>query len=182
MTQPDRLYTRYGYPDNYTIHGTGLFFYNNATYQRREIPYSFHSNPMCSSAAITGTLDNTTTVEVTIFEDVDLGTLFYVKPTDGLRVNVTQCGTCTNSKFALLRRPGDWPDLGSCRDQPLDVFFPEAEGIGAPSYAQAKAICYDCPVRQECLEYALDTRTEYGMWGGATPSQRLRMLRDRNES
>ena len=41
---------------------------------------------------------------------------------------------------------------------------------------QAKAICMTCPVRQECLDYAVDSREDWGIWGGATPNQR-RVLR-----
>jgi WhiB family redox-sensing transcriptional regulator len=36
----------------------------------------------------------------------------------------------------------------------------------------AKAICATCPVQPECLRYAIETRQEYGIWGGTTEDER----------
>ncbi|MGH3442005.1 MAG: WhiB family transcriptional regulator [Nitriliruptorales bacterium] len=41
--------------------------------------------------------------------------------------------------------------------------------------AEAKATCASCVVRDECLEEALVNREEYGIWGGLTPGERLRL-------
>ncbi|MFB7600769.1 WhiB family transcriptional regulator [Streptomyces sp. NPDC056160] len=41
----------------------------------------------------------------------------------------------------------------------------------------AKSVCYHCPVRVECLAYALDQRMEYGVWGGMTERERRALLR-----
>ena len=38
-------------------------------------------------------------------------------------------------------------------------------------------ICRGCPVSAECLEWALETRVRYGIWGGTTERERRRMLR-----
>jgi WhiB family redox-sensing transcriptional regulator len=38
--------------------------------------------------------------------------------------------------------------------------------------AAAKRICADCPVRRECLEYALRVREPFGIWGGLNESER----------
>ena len=38
--------------------------------------------------------------------------------------------------------------------------------------AAAKALCAACPVRQECLEYAIQNDVRDGIWGGRTPVER----------
>jgi WhiB family redox-sensing transcriptional regulator len=42
----------------------------------------------------------------------------------------------------------------------------------------AIAICASCPVRGECLEYALRTNESLGVWGGLTEDQRREYSRD----
>ena len=41
---------------------------------------------------------------------------------------------------------------------------------------QAKAICEDCAVRTECLDYAIGTREPFGIWGGMTEYERKSLL------
>jgi hypothetical protein len=48
------------------------------------------------------------------------------------------------------------------------VFFP---GRGEPA-GTARQICASCPVRQECLDYALSYGITYGIWGGLTERDR----------
>ena len=45
-----------------------------------------------------------------------------------------------------------WMAEGLCRDKPPAIFFP-SDGVGVD---RARKICATCPVREECLEYALD--------------------------
>ena len=45
--------------------------------------------------------------------------------------------------------------------------------------AVAKAICVRCPVRPECLEYALEIRETHGIWGGLNEMERRAVLRER---
>lgn len=68
---------------------------------------------------------------------------------------------------------GDWLDDALCKKDPPDDWFSDDRG----AVARARAVCYRCPVREQCLEYALDTETGYGMYGGCTPTER-RALRD----
>ena len=70
-----------------------------------------------------------------------------------------------------------WADHGSCVGRDPDIFFPER---GADT-GQARAHCRACPVRSECLDYALETRQKFGVWGGLTPAQRRRLGRTREE-
>lgn len=67
-----------------------------------------------------------------------------------------------------------WRLRAACIGQ-ADLFFPERGG----SLQAARLICDACPVDTECLNYALDTRTPYGIWGGLTYSQRTRKRRRR---
>ena len=46
------------------------------------------------------------------------------------------------------------------------------------SYLQAKQVCAECPIKTECLEYALRNFEEFGVWGGLTPKQRRPLRRD----
>ncbi|MDA0562966.1 WhiB family transcriptional regulator [Streptomonospora sp. S1-112] len=48
-----------------------------------------------------------------------------------------------------------------CRTEP-DLFFAEAPA----DVEAAKAICQDCPVREQCLADALERREPWGVWGG----------------
>lgn len=41
---------------------------------------------------------------------------------------------------------------------------------------RAGRVCDTCPVRQECARMALETREQYGVWGGLSEADRVRML------
>lgn len=69
-----------------------------------------------------------------------------------------------------------WMAEGNCRFEPPATFFP-SDGVGVEV---AKKICATCPVREPCLDYALDNRIDHGVWGGTSERQRRRLLRDRN--
>jgi hypothetical protein len=44
----------------------------------------------------------------------------------------------------------------------------------------ARRACEDCPVRRECLGWAIGTRQDYGMWGGFTGPERLTIAKTLN--
>ncbi|TNC24637.1 WhiB family transcriptional regulator [Amycolatopsis alkalitolerans] len=73
---------------------------------------------------------------------------------------------------------GDWQERAACRDEDPELFFPVSEmGPGARQVARAKAVCARCPVRAECLEYALDTGLDHGIFGGMTDTERRKLVR-----
>ncbi len=74
--------------------------------------------------------------------------------------------------------PDDWRLGAACRDLDTAVFFPESED-GA---AVAKAVCAACPVRGACLEFALVTRQDDGVWGGLDENERRRLRRRRQDA
>ena len=41
---------------------------------------------------------------------------------------------------------------------------------------RAKSICRICPVKSQCLEYAMEIREPYGIWGGLTEAERRTIL------
>lgn len=47
--------------------------------------------------------------------------------------------------------------------------------------AFAKSVCYLCPVRQECLEYAILSEERWGVWGGMTAPERERLVHGRRQ-
>jgi WhiB family redox-sensing transcriptional regulator len=66
------------------------------------------------------------------------------------------------------RREGtDWRDDALCTEVDPDIFFPTSSGV---PYL-AKQVCLACPVRQQCLDFAMSTPVE-GVWGGTTVSER----------
>ena len=66
-----------------------------------------------------------------------------------------------------------WQERARCRDYDPEVFFPEKGG----SSREAKRICSECPVRIECLNYALRRDERYGVWGGMSERERRRLKR-----
>lgn len=73
-----------------------------------------------------------------------------------------------------------WAELAACKDEEPELFFPVSDvGPGARQTAQAKAVCARCPVRAECLGYALDNGLDHGVFGGTTAEERRRLARVR---
>lgn len=68
----------------------------------------------------------------------------------------------------------DWPEFAACRDHDTELFFPLAED-GAEATA-ALFVCGTCPVRSQCLSYALEAG-EVGIWGGTTETDRRALRR-----
>lgn len=74
----------------------------------------------------------------------------------------------------------DFRDRAACRDVDPELFFPL--GDGGPAQARvdaAKAVCRRCPVRLSCLDLAMSTGQDEGVWGGLDPRERRRLRRVR---
>lgn len=74
--------------------------------------------------------------------------------------------------------PDDWRFDAACRDLDTAIFFPDTDD----QIAQAKAVCATCPVRDACLEFAVITRQNDGVWGGLDENERRRVRRLRQEA
>ena len=72
----------------------------------------------------------------------------------------------------------DWRMYAACASTDPEVFFPvgHQHQIEAKHKA-AKRVCAYCPVRQRCLEWALDTGQNTGVWGGLDEAERRRLAR-----
>ncbi|MFN8036967.1 MAG: WhiB family transcriptional regulator [Acidimicrobiia bacterium] len=72
-----------------------------------------------------------------------------------------------------------WRNRSSCRDSNPDLFFPVGStGAAIDQIEAAKQVCASCLARQECLEFALGTNQEAGVWGGATEEERRLLRKD----
>jgi WhiB family redox-sensing transcriptional regulator len=73
-----------------------------------------------------------------------------------------------------------WREFARCRGVDPEVFYPVSDDDEAAE--EAKSICAACPVREPCLEFALETREKNGVWGGLTERERRRVLRRRRKT
>lgn len=78
-------------------------------------------------------------------------------------------------RSALLRWSEPWMADGICGQVDGDLWFPEK----GSSTAEAKRICMGCPVRDRCLEWALNSNERFGVWGGKSERDRRKITKDR---
>lgn len=79
-----------------------------------------------------------------------------------------------STRRSNTRPPGakrDWDHRAACRGADTAMWFPDPK---EPAEA-AKAVCAGCPVRDECLDYALASRQRFGVWGGMSEQERRRL-------
>jgi WhiB family redox-sensing transcriptional regulator len=77
------------------------------------------------------------------------------------------------SSLALGTADYTWRDEAICRETDPDLFFP----IGTTGQAllqidRAKQVCQECTVQVSCLEFALETNQDSGIWGGTSEEER----------
>lgn len=78
----------------------------------------------------------------------------------------------------LVQRRPAWQAEAACTGSDIDLFFTERGESTSP----AKQVCGTCPVRDDCLEYALDTGEKFGIWGGLSERERRRLRRARSRA
>jgi WhiB family transcriptional regulator, redox-sensing transcriptional regulator len=73
-----------------------------------------------------------------------------------------------------------WRARAACRGPETALFFPPSSAERREDRdlreARAKGICRECPVRRECLEYALRVGEPHGIWGGLNETERRGLL------
>jgi len=74
-----------------------------------------------------------------------------------------------------------WRHYAACADLPVDDFFPQPGPNMHAIVRAAKRICNTCPVKTDCLEYAMsfDDRALPGIYGGTTETDRRKIHRER---
>ncbi len=82
------------------------------------------------------------------------------------------------SSRSLSLANDDWRDVASCMDTDPDLFFPV--GTTGPAIEQienAKTVCNSCAAKEPCLEFALTTNQDSGVWGGTSEEERRKLRR-----
>jgi WhiB family redox-sensing transcriptional regulator len=92
--------------------------------------------------------------------------------------------------FWLTHELPDWMARGSCREYSQEMFYGSEDREGKARHhpnltvdevARARRVCNTCPVQMECLDFAIRTREEFGIWGGSTAGQRKRWIKQFEE-
>ena len=79
----------------------------------------------------------------------------------------------------LASRDLAWRDHAACRSSHPELFFPiGSTGDALEETEAAKAICRACPVRRDCLAFAVETNQDSGVWGGMAEDERRKLRRD----
>jgi WhiB family redox-sensing transcriptional regulator len=67
-----------------------------------------------------------------------------------------------------------WAVDALCKGKPQEWWYPENfnSAPNRKNVARAKLHCQVCPVKKQCLEYAMEHNEEHGVWGGLTPTER----------
>ena len=82
------------------------------------------------------------------------------------------------SSRSLSLANDDWRTVAACQDTDPDLFFPV--GTTGPAIEQidnAKAVCMSCDAKEPCLEFALVTNQDSGVWGGTSEEERRKLRR-----
>lgn len=86
------------------------------------------------------------------------------------------------NKLSPIASDWEWQYQGECRKHDPEIFFLDTHLRGSAKQkkiAAAKKICGPCPVKNDCLEHALNTPENYGVWGGLSEEEREILIRRR---
>lgn len=74
---------------------------------------------------------------------------------------------------------GLWLQDGLCKGDDAERWIAPGD---LPTTKKLKAVCDECPVREPCLEYALELpeRETMGVWGGTSERERRKIRMNRN--
>ena len=84
------------------------------------------------------------------------------------------------SSLTLGAADYSWRDDALCRDTDPELFFPVGTtGTALVQIEKAKQVCDECTVRIDCLDFALTTNQDSGIWGGLSEEERRVIRRQR---
>ena len=88
---------------------------------------------------------------------------------------------CEECRGFGLRPIPNWMEHGGCSNaaQSPDWWWPEKADPEADNTRMALEICGKCPVRDLCLDYAIQHNERHGIWGGLLPAGRDAMAASR---
>lgn len=74
---------------------------------------------------------------------------------------------------------GNWRNSAACKRADPELFFPSGETSkhDLDQIQQAKSFCVNCLVKDQCLQYALETHQDFGVWGGLSEKERKALKR-----
>ena len=99
-------------------------------------------------------------------------------PERGRQSTASSRGEATIVTSRLWEEDSRWRDRAACRSSDPGLFFPVGStGAALEQIRVAKAVCRDCPVREQCLAFALRTNQEAGIWGGTCEEERRKLRR-----
>lgn len=78
-------------------------------------------------------------------------------------------------RTSFSRSDWAWQDSANCRGEDLNLFFGTEFERGPEKDArerEAKLVCMACPVTRECLDAALRSAQQHGVWAGMTAAER----------
>jgi WhiB family transcriptional regulator, redox-sensing transcriptional regulator len=82
------------------------------------------------------------------------------------------------SSLTLANAQYGWRQHSICRDTDPDLFFPVGTtGQALVQIDRAREVCDQCPVKVDCLEFALETNQDSGIWGGTSEEERRKIRR-----
>jgi WhiB family redox-sensing transcriptional regulator len=100
-----------------------------------------------------------------------------------MTVNATLLRPFVERRFRHDPEGMRWIARAGCLGEDPEMFFPVGSGPAAlEQEAEAKLVCGTCPVRDECLEWALATCQDAGVWGGLGEEERRRIRRARRRA
>ncbi|WP_033817709.1 WhiB family transcriptional regulator [Kitasatospora sp. MBT63] len=71
-----------------------------------------------------------------------------------------------------------WIHRAVCREEDPELFFPIGNtGPALLQIEEARSVCRRCPVMEQCLQRALETNQDAGVWGGMSEDERRAMKR-----
>ena len=77
------------------------------------------------------------------------------------------------SSLALGSADYTWRVDAVCKDTDPELFFPVGTtGQALLQIDRAKQVCDECPVKIECLDFAIETNQDSGIWGGTSEEER----------
>jgi WhiB family transcriptional regulator, redox-sensing transcriptional regulator len=72
----------------------------------------------------------------------------------------------------------DWRHEAACRDEDPELFFPiGTTGPALHQIDEAKAVCRRCEVSTDCLNWAIESGQDAGVWGGLSEDERRALKR-----
>jgi len=74
----------------------------------------------------------------------------------------------------------DWRHKAACRDEEPELFFPIGNtGPALQQIDEAKRVCQACDVTEACLNWAIESGQDAGVWGGLSEDERRSLKRRR---